>query len=525
MKIIFRNSISTLLSLALILSIAVPAHAEGESWIGGGVPSPGNIYFEINEVAHENNSFRAIFNSPENSVPFAQYYCPQFNVSANCTLPEAANPALRIPNVFAVFPTCKLATSQNCVEDLFVANKDGQLVKGEFIRNVGGPSYPEDQKLGLIEASTQSLFRVPGVINAGGTDTYAVTVRAQQDYNTELKKFEIGQFAATVLPYRDTQSGDSTSSYREMVQSNGVQIISGEGGNARCVWSDSGHCGIPLLFSDGQQVKLAFRATNRLSGWFSGRIQRPDLKIEAISPVSNRFTISGSPVMVPQMHVVVPKNSSNPFVVDTLKRNPNVVGVSNSPQSGDGNFYLLSQLKDESKDTAAGFENPFSLRTVRGGAGCLADTSRVLGIVSTDAMVYDGAPPVFSDNQLVYHVAGLHFKPDGVTPIQGSYDLVMRSDVARCLYGFSSAPVSVSVSVIGENGDSKVATTAVSEKDGWLKMGAYGFTFSNPKISVLMTQAQPLVPISKSLTCVRGKLTKKVVAPSPKCPAGYKKKV
>jgi hypothetical protein len=139
-------------------------------------------------------------------------------------------------------------------------------------------------------------------------------------------------------------------------------------------------------------------------------------------------------------------------------------------------------------------------------------------------MVYDGSPPVFTDEQLVYHVAGLHFKPDGVTPIQGSYDLVMRSDVARCLYGFTSAPVQVSVSVIGENGESKVATTSVTEKDGWLKMGAYGFTFSNPQISVKMTQPKILASRLKSITCVKGKLVKKVVALSPKCPAGYKKK-
>lgn len=37
-------------------------------------------------------------------------------------------------------------------------------------------------------------------------------------------------------------------------------------------------------------------------------------------------------------------------------------------------------------------------------------------------------------------------------------------------------------------GDQNIATTIVSEKDGWLKLAAYGFTFSEKKIQVRITQ-------------------------------------
>jgi hypothetical protein len=63
----------------------------------------------------------------------------------------------------------------------------------------------------------------------------------------------------------------------------------------------------------------------------------------------------------------------------------------------------------------------------------------------------------------------------------------------------------------------------VSEKDGWLHLAAYGFTFSSPTISVKLSQAKPLAK-KTTITCVKGKLTKKVTAVGPKCPAGYKKK-
>jgi hypothetical protein len=39
-----------------------------------------------------------------------------------------------------------------------------------------------------------------------------------------------------------------------------------------------------------------------------------------------------------------------------------------------------------------------------------------------------------------------------------------------------------------------------------------------------VTQSATQKPKAKSITCVKGKLTKKVTAVSPKCPTGYKKK-
>ncbi len=80
------------------------------------------------------------------------------------------------------------------------------------------------------------------------------------------------------------------------------------------------------------------------------------------------------------------------------------------------------------------------------GNACLADTSKVLGFVSTNAMAYQDSPPAFTNGQLDYQVAGMHYMPDG-TLTEGTYDLVMADSVARCLYNFSSAPISATISV------------------------------------------------------------------------------
>jgi hypothetical protein len=47
------------------------------------------------------------------------------------------------------------------------------------------------------------------------------------------------------------------------------------------------------------------------------------------------------------------------------------------------------------------------------------------------------------------------------------------------------------VSVVNNKGKKSVATTVVNEKKGWLKMAAYGFTFSKKVIKVKIVKAKP----------------------------------
>ena len=116
----------------------------------------------------------------------------------------------------------------------------------------------------------------------------------------------------------------------------------------------------------------------------------------------------------------------------------------------------------------------------------------------------------------------------------------MSSAVARCIYKFSSAPISATVSITSENGEANTATTVINEKNGWLKLGAYGFTFSSPTVRVKLAQeavapvptpspsasasAVPAAAKKTSITCVKGKTSKKVTAVNPVCPKGFKKK-
>jgi hypothetical protein len=158
---------------------------------------------------------------------------------------------------------------------------------------------------------------------------------------------------------------------------------------------------------------------------------------------------------------------------------------------------------------------------MQGANKCITSTPGIKGIVSTNSTTYSAGPPVLKNGFLEYKVASAHYLPDGTTPFKGNYNLVMRSDVARCIYGFSSAPISASISVVSSDGNTNVSTSVTSEKNGWIALRADNFEFSAPVIQVKFEQKKTLS--KQSITCLKGKLRKVVTSTKPKCPSGYKK--
>jgi hypothetical protein len=159
------------------------------------------------------------------------------------------------------------------------------------------------------------------------------------------------------------------------------------------------------------------------------------------------------------------------------------------PFSHWGEFNYIELFRNNAKDTAATTTSHWSFSTIDNASGnpCLASKSKLLGIVTTNATMYNGIVPAFRNGQLNYEVSGMHYQPDGSLSL-GTYDLVMRSEVARCLYGLSKAPLNAKVSVVNNKGERFTATTVVGEKNGWLRLAAYGFTFSQKTIKVKITQ-------------------------------------
>ena len=128
--------------------------------------------------------------------------------------------------------------------------------------------------------------------------------------------------------------------------------------------------------------------------------------------------------------------------------------------------------------------------------------------------------------QIVVKVGNAHFDEFG-NEIQGWMELKVKGTRARDWWGINPAIAAgyAKVEISYQDGTSKVATVTsrYDAKNDWINLRAYGFTYSTPQLAISFKQ--PVVtPKKTTITCVKGKTSKKVTAVKPKCPSGYKKK-
>jgi hypothetical protein len=431
-----------------------------------------------------------------------------------------------------LLPPCESDSDENCVVGLAVSVGGAEFETATLIKSINGMKYSEDKSVGFYELSTPSMWEAPNSPSASGTTTYAVLVLASLSKDKGDRSFKTSGFTASVVPYREDVGESYETPYPFTVTDDPVQgkrpRSIGLGGHTyQCAWSEQGLCGVTQDYAEGTKVRLTIRISKNVGGWFQGRIKAPSISVKNFSATNNEITVTAEPAVVQRMiHVVESakdiSKTERKFASNGFAGNWDGFAVWARASNPD-TFEYLNYFKKKTKDTAAGkntFWNFSAFNSAGEGSSCLADTSKVLGIATTNAMVYDGGVPKFKRGFLDYKVAGLHYEADGVTEVMGSYDLVMRSDVARCLYGFNKAPVSATITISGE-GDKNIATTVVGERGGWLKLAAYDFTFSQKTIKVKLTQKKT------TITCVTTKKpikTKKVTGFSPKCPKGYKKR-
>jgi hypothetical protein len=279
----------------------------------------------------------------------------------------------------------------------------------------------------------------------------------------------------------------------------------------------------------------------------------PNIKISFDADKRELISIEAGSVYVPVLHTWV-KNTEMPKALhDYLYSMPNFGGFftyigANSTSRDEVQLLEPLDAYDErtlreylwwlevAKDKSIGDRSMWMVRTLsteeinRAGSktsSCLKGSKNLTGMVTTNAGMYIASPPTFNQatQTLDYKVAAPHLNDKGDSNI-GNYNLVLNSEVARCIYGFTSAPVSATISIVSSNSTTQVATTAVREKDGWLYLSAAGYGYSDPTIKVKLTQdsAPKVAPKLIKITCVKVKITKSVTGAKPVCPSGYKKK-
>jgi hypothetical protein len=474
----------------------------------------------------------------------------------------------------AVLDVCKSDADSNCIVGV-TAIKDGKEIPGKFAVNFPEKSdftFKGDAALKIPDGGLPSIWTFDGLTHQGG-DKFLVFAEYFHPggYGGGGKpilyphQFNSGIFAMSsdknpLYPDIRVRAGKADSSGKAWYANTpamGCFVIGEHTGN-------TGECGLAWPLPTNVRYRLEIRTSIQLTSFMHGRLLDPTIKISTDSAGRQIFSVEGGPVSVPVLNTWV-KNSEMPkglydylyamndwggdfLYDDKLGKGRDSVQLLQAFDQYDANaFKEYLWWLEVAKDKSIGSKSMWIARTLSsqeiwssGTSSCLSNNKELTGIVTTNANMYISSPPVFNKEaqSLDYKVSSPHFDENGKLNV-GNYNLVLSSEAARCLYNFSKAPISATVSIVSADGTAQVATTTVNEKNGWLYLSANGFNYSAPTVRVKLTQeaekpvatpspsasAAPVAVAKKTtITCVKGKTSKKVTAVKPVCPAGFKKK-
>lgn len=431
----------------------------------------------------------------------------------------------------AIIPEGKTAIAGQLVEEVEMNFGDNLMMKARYASPfTGNPAR------GIPDSGKASIWKFPGMSHSGG-DEYLVIPKVNAEFQ-DLAGSKPSNLDVAIFP------------------------VSRSATIKDCFYQSMNACFIRWPFPQETSYSIGLRTSAKIVGWVHGRVSEPTIDVSVKSDGQTEISVTGTPISVPVL-AAWSKNSELPAELDRAieeefiargnvfagvayfggnakSRAEQAVSNEINPSFDDKGFerYLMwvkvAQDKAYANISAWSFR---SMRDVNQYKECLGVTG-VAGIVSTNSNAYLAGPPKFDGTDLAYKVASPHYNAKGEEQL-GSYDLAIRTDVARCIYKFSSAPIKASLSILYGDGIAKTATTVISQDDKWLRLSAKGFTYSSPTIKVSLTQeksvvqnptpsptpsAKPIVAKKTSITCVKGKTSKKVTAINPKCPTGYKKK-
>ena len=469
---------------------------------------------------------------------------------------------------------CNEKSNVACVAEVWAVDSKNQKISGEFVKSLpNDPRYAMSENVAANLPQSNgvgSVWKIPGVLNSAQKDTYFVGVRSQsgvskiQGEKGSSQKFGLSNLAVAILPVEEVAGRFPLLTISEAT-SGGGGIGSNEGASRdgnKCIVSDVTICESIRQFPEGYRFGITIRVGEKQQGWYHGRLSFPEILTKDWK-TGQQISIEAEPVKISSLDFVVP-NAEIPQKIrefvngkrlgtkgDGLTRTQIVENLSSKNA-----LELLPVFAPSFKDKATSTDSYWSFKTINNEnfneiGKCSDNTGSLAGLVTTNSLTYSDGPPSFDKEtgSLTYKVASPHFEANGDVA-RGSYDLVLRADVARCIYGFSKAPIRAEISITSSDGSTQeIASEMLSEKDGWFYLSAKNFTFSSPTLKVKLTQektkevvvetkvesAKPVEVVavsvkpviakkSHSIVCSKGKVTKRVSGVNPKCPSGFRKK-
>jgi hypothetical protein len=302
---------------------------------------------------------------------------------------------------------------------------------------------------------------------------------------------------------------------------------------------------------EGQKLGIEFRSSVAWTRWSAATINEITFEHRR-SGQDYVYNISGAPAVIPGVTKNVAITPENESVLREIAG-----GNFNCPQGADKLSLCNASISIGGKDGAGSSDFVYKLlekvEPLTDGRSSVAiqhwliqtninseDYSRLEcvknytgsqpgGISSSNATLAQDSPPVWdAENQsFTYRVAAFGKLPDGKL-FKGDYSLFIPTEIAKCLWAPNLTNARLQLSVINSDGTPNIATVTTKISAEKFAFHAAGFHFSSPKLvaRVVSSKTSERRPVAakKTITCVKGKLIKKVTGLEPKCPTGYKKR-
>jgi hypothetical protein len=461
----------------------------------------------------------------------------------------SVQPNAQHSNFNSVLKVCSESNDSECIESLSYRKKGdvswvpGKLLstKNPSMNGITALTYSKDgstQNYGQVSRNAatgrpagdmSSNWELPGAIHLGGSE-YLLSVNVSnfpRGYISEAYDFSISLSA--VQWKTPPQFGAYDKTANSTTQFN-----------------------LPNDIEYQVKVRLGI-IENKIINWYNGRISNPNLDLS-----NGTLTISGSPTYYPIAGTNYFKCSE--ILGEKRLAIINAYGESslNGPMCNDlsGSSYGAtpqdawafkafdlwdSDIKEYGKNSSWSITASSNLG--------VCSTAEIAGVVSSNALLYTVSPPTFdaTSKTLSYRIASTHLDASGRVN-KGSFNLVLNKEVARCLWGFDAGKLAeAKIQVTYSDGKPIIGTSTMNVRGDWVYIHIENFTFSSPTFNIKAVEEVKVAPTpsptpapslnsesaikppvntkkKSTVTCIKGKLTKKVTSTNPKCPAGFKKK-
>lgn len=433
-------------------------------------------------------------------------------------------------------PICTDDAQLACIEKVLRLSGGSVWKELTWQTDFGSEEVQEDKQLGIPKGTSASFW-------SDKSSSEGVVVAAAIEYNGTSIPLSPTRFNLSLLPATLQTTGAQAGRYSQ-INRNGQQQIGWSFSQCESQIAGKGYCANRISFEDGSRYRISLRVPENLSNWLFGRLGNAEISRTSISLGNVRLDVAADVTRVTQIKGQVNAND------------PSFMGWGDQMAAGSLTWFtpesqmliplikVALQLGEPEPKSERLVWNLNSMPQTSSLQSTKCTGDGIIGVVTTDAPVYEASSPRLIDGELRYQLAGSHLNMAG-NVLQSNYRLLLDKKVAKCLYPLSAIEPKASVSIVGASGAQQVSTVTTQVDDEWVVLSVGGLTFSAPEIRIKLESAptpvvtptptpsptkSPSLPSiespakvptikQKTLICIKGKTVKKVQSKT--CPKGF----